>query len=280
MNMERLLWTNVTSMEQLLASAGGAVRYLVEGMGKARSEAMQLVCDRLAPVVGRIAQVIPSITAAWAECGFQVVEPAHKLAASLAASTMPAECVASLELPWRAFLVRIPAGALTEHAMQCLVVKGKLDSHISVLTCLGDAYLYGYEHSLEGWNLKLDSTVHPEFRVQELVGRLVIGICAEMMQHRPSIATSSSAVHMKRGHRKLNTFKLTRPVTLDVRAAVRAYARGTGSRPTVQTLVRGHWKLQPWGACGEQRKLIHVEPYWRGPEEAPIAVRPHLVGDK
>lgn len=29
-----------------------------------------------------------------------------------------------------------------------------------------------------------------------------------------------------------------------------------------------------------QAKWIHVEPYWRGPEEGAVAVRPHVVVEK
>jgi hypothetical protein len=47
--------------------------------------------------------------------------------------------------------------------------------------------------------------------------------------------------------------------------------------PSVQCLVRGHWKRQPCGHELQDRKWIQIEPYWRGPEDAPIAVRSHRV---
>lgn len=41
---------------------------------------------------------------------------------------------------------------------------------------------------------------------------------------------------------------------------------------------RGHHKRQAHGTGGLLRKWIHVEPYWRGGEDAPIAVKTHKVG--
>lgn len=33
-----------------------------------------------------------------------------------------------------------------------------------------------------------------------------------------------------------------------------------------RSLVRGHWRLQPHGKASTLRKLIFIEPYWRGPD--------------
>lgn len=45
---------------------------------------------------------------------------------------------------------------------------------------------------------------------------------------------------------------------------------GAGNPLIVRTLVAGHWKQQPCGPKQSERKLIRVEPYWRGPLDAPI----------
>lgn len=70
-----------------------------------------------------------------------------------------------------------------------------------------------------------------------------------------------------------------KPVQWDVREFVRNYvATGRpGGRLGVQTLVRGHWKHQPCGPQSKERRFIHIEPHWRGPDNAPIAVRPHIL---
>ena len=76
----------------------------------------------------------------------------------------------------------------------------------------------------------------------------------------------------------------TRRLALTAHPAAARYARprASGARrsaPSVQTLVRGHWKHQPHGKGRSERKYIFVEPYWRGPEDAPITVRPHALHD-
>lgn len=38
-------------------------------------------------------------------------------------------------------------------------------------------------------------------------------------------------------------------------------------------IVRGHWKEQPFGPGRTQRKLIFVQPYWKGPAGSPVVSR-------
>lgn len=40
---------------------------------------------------------------------------------------------------------------------------------------------------------------------------------------------------------------------------------GLGGKLFVRSLVAGHWKMQPCGEGRKDRKLIRIEPYWRGP---------------
>jgi hypothetical protein len=90
---------------------------------------------------------------------------------------------------------------------------------------------------------------------------------------RPSLARTP-------GMPDIQTYVLGKPLQINCRQAIVDYLEGnTTSRnsPTVQTLVRGHWKHQPYGPGLTARKLIHIEPYWRGPDGAPILIRPtHL----
>jgi hypothetical protein len=45
---------------------------------------------------------------------------------------------------------------------------------------------------------------------------------------------------------------------------------GGGSPLLVRTLVSGHWKMQPCGPKQSERKLIRIEPFWRGPLDSPV----------
>lgn len=63
-------------------------------------------------------------------------------------------------------------------------------------------------------------------------------------------------------------------ISIDVVRAVKHFARtGNGSSPTVQGMVCGHGKWQAYGAKRALRRWIHVKPYWRGPEDAPVIRR-------
>jgi hypothetical protein len=75
------------------------------------------------------------------------------------------------------------------------------------------------------------------------------------------------------------TIVVGRPLRSDFRGVIHAYLGGTSTKspPSVQTLVRGHYKRQAFGHGRSERRVIWVEPYWRGPEGAPILSRPHFL---
>ncbi|MBF0306746.1 MAG: hypothetical protein HQL41_13970 [Alphaproteobacteria bacterium] len=86
-----------------------------------------------------------------------------------------------------------------------------------------------------------------------------------------------------KGRRHLEHKKATstRLPYIEVGGVVRPLGSPAGqsskSRVEVRLLVRGHWKSQVHGPGMTLRKLIHVEPYWRGPEMAELVDRPYLV---
>jgi hypothetical protein len=116
-----------------------------------------------------------------------------------------------------------------------------------------------------------------------MLGKLIMGyIMALNAGQMRQLSKRASERRVRNG--KLPTgyeFVVGTPVhvrTVDyVRDYIRLGARGTRGSRRVQTLVRGHWKHQPCGTGGTDRKFIHIEPYWRGPEDAPIAVRSHIL---
>lgn len=67
--------------------------------------------------------------------------------------------------------------------------------------------------------------------------------------------------------------KVGRPVDVDVRDGLRDFIEGRrNSSPSFQTLVRGHY--QRYGAS---KQWQWKEPFWRGPEEAKILLRPRVM---
>jgi len=112
--------------------------------------------------------------------------------------------------------------------------------------------------------------------------RLVLGCVLEL--ERTGAVTQTSPAPRRPSRRAANaepkawTFKLTRDVDVDARDVVREFLGGQGSPQRVQTLVRGHWQRYAVGSGRELREWRHKEPYWKGPEEAPIGVRSHRLG--
>lgn len=241
------------------------------------------------------AAIAPAFALAWSENGFPTIEPGHRLAASLMATSVPQEYVDDfVRMPWRCFGFQIPKGLFTQEDGFALALQAR-DGLFKLLAICDGRMQLGAEPSLADWSLKTltfrtneESNFTPEevdksARVTELTGRLFLGLCLEMSSYRPSEPTTKTTPgHIQRATKPDVTpsiFKLTRPVNVDARPAVRDYAEGRRpANPTVQVLVRGHWKMQVHGQDRADRKLIHVEPYWRGDENAPVAVRSHVLG--
>lgn len=106
--------------------------------------------------------------------------------------------------------------------------------------------------------------------------RVVIGLCLSLDRRGSTFSNFQRVDHSRntaKGLREYTEYKLTGSVSIDVRDQLReSVLSGTGDLHT-QTLVRGHWKLQPCGPGRVDRKPIHVLPYWRGPLDAPVALR-------
>lgn len=122
-------------------------------------------------------------------------------------------------------------------------------------------------------------------RAMALIGRLIVNVCLafsnpENVKARPTPTRHRITAKLS-GRPSVpaaRTFVLGKPVVHDFRAHVRAYSEGASRAPvSVRIVVAGHWKHQPYGPGLSLRKVIWVEPYWRGPEDAPIAIRPHVI---
>jgi hypothetical protein len=120
-------------------------------------------------------------------------------------------------------------------------------------------------------------------RVLSAVARLVVGVELEL-RDRTNVREPRPA-RPKAGARESSepsarTYVLTRGVVVDCRDEVVSHLRGERrTAPKVQVLVRGHWRYQAHGPAHSQRKWLQIEPHWRGPEDAPIAVRKHAIGE-
>jgi hypothetical protein len=230
---------------------------------------------------------------AWAMNGFQRVVVGHKLAASLMATHAGDDPDVMTCRPWNAYTIEIPSGLVQVDA---LGVTTSFDiacvwhhppdamSYYAIFSRDSDFAVSGklvfplpdFNTSLE--HLGASDTVM--LRARECFARLVVGTELEMTDPSRVKAPTSATRARVDSNAPSGVHRLVREVKVDCRATIAGYISGQrrGS-PTVQTLVRGHFKRVAHGAARADRKWIHIEPYWRGPEDAPIAVRPHRMSD-
>jgi hypothetical protein len=52
---------------------------------------------------------------------------------------------------------------------------------------------------------------------------------------------------------------------------------GVGKKPMVRFMVRGHWRHQPCGIERQERKIIWIRPFFKGPDLAAIVNKPYIV---
>jgi hypothetical protein len=264
---------------------------------------------RLEPILEKCSNVI-AIAARWGVCGFPLVQPTHKLSASLMATKIPADQVPEIELPWDTFAVLIPEGLLPvmdgSAAVSRMLNRPALiglsvgnpeqgDERITVWCAYATSTFLTVEPVATVTKLAEMAALSdsPEFidRMKGLCCRLLLGCLIELdaPKQRDVIRLGPPNRTVKDPRRERMpacwAFDLRRDVTVDLRPWVKTYCEtGKDTRPgsQVQVLVRGHQKRQPFGKridgkWSSERRWIHVEPYWKGPEDAPIALRSHRM---
>lgn len=223
----------------------------------------------------------------WGKCALPMIELSHTLGASLAATSVAREVASGLLPPWPTFSILCPTGSVCKDELFIIVTRDRGFWCFLVATdfiSLGNLQELGEkiednENEFHCSDLLPHQSEDIAQRLIIVAQRITIGVILESINSGLGVHGSKPqlASKVKRGDPVSNVFKLARPVYIDVRDQIRNYVE-TGRTPvSVQTLVRGHYKMQPHGDGRAQRKYIHVEPYWRGPEDAPIVVRPHRM---
>ncbi len=227
----------------------------------------------------------------WYESAYPSVAMGHRYAAMLISTRVTPDVRAMARLPWPAVWIEIP--------------KGLLDIPEENLTPFGvlvwEGYggwrmwcpmgRYGMCGNVEGtetrpparseseeWESSYIREGTPEGRVKGAVSRLIINSCLAMSDptNIRNLPPGSGGSLRNSKEPTSYTYQLGKPPNVDCRPALQEYLRGTrkGASPTVQTLVAGHWKPKLGERVG---RPVYVEPYWRGPEDAPIKVQQKVL---
>lgn len=251
---------------------------------------------------------------AWAEHAFQKIVTTHTFAAALMCSDATHEAVEDIHIQWKAFMVVVPNGMLAIDALpdgrsgadftrilihvqddgvaHIMIYDPSAAEHRQRVMSNSNATLADLLYSTPDQFLDSSGRRKPgdiEQRVLKMAKRLVIGLLLSL-QHQDNFKTRSVAPRYGKKSREVEepAHRITtvgRPLKVDARGAVARYlqnadggGRKKGMPPSMQVLVRGHFKRQVMGVARSLRKTIWVEPYWRGPEDAPILTRPKLIG--
>lgn len=268
------------------SQAGSAVANMMalgsDLMARSDEEIDAMLASTRAEGVEAAGDVAAIFAAHWARNGFPRVSLEARHAAALMATRTPTETVADARAPWDAFAIEVPRGL----AWFAHPDGEKQIVNACVLIIEAGAFIfYGDEQgawfSAAATSLAQLGEFMGEGPAPEVLARLALGVCLEMTENRPSTSPALAPLSIKRGKRgapQPNAFVLTRDVRIDCRASVASYVRGErATAPAVQCLVRGHWKRQAHGHDRAQRRMIFVEPYWRGPELGALVMRAHRL---
>lgn len=251
--------------------------------------------------------------AKWVHGGCRILSPESTTAAALAFTKMNDASIRELRVPFPSFALRLPTTMTAKdggrycyaivtqfgpvqgydvlHKRDVSRPHARIDVYQSKGFTAGD-YLHRSEPGTIGdlaesidhdyTSDRSGLTVATSADEQEILRmslRIAIG-CMYIIQHtknwKLSIdrATGGCLRDKPPRHRVI---LIGKPMKLDLRQAVVDVASGDRSAPNVQVLVRGHYKRQVIGIGRSARKVVWIEPYWRGPEDAPIMTRPYAV---
>lgn len=230
-------------------------------------------------------------SALWASSGYPTVRCGDELAAALML-TDSGSAVLEDHLPWPAFVIHVPPGTLHYR------YEGKAPTPVESLLVsqAGNVYmvtLVGAEPSIPfsvAWGTTLEALLSSRDSwtqhavVAEMAVNLVRGVLLQIQAGRLERVPPKKAAAGRRW-RSPGALPATQDFVLgtavrggrDYLGAARKIAAGDQRFGKVQWLVRGH---QRWQACGPrhaQRKLIWIEPFWKGPVDAPMLVREHVL---
>lgn len=253
--------------------------------------------------------------AAWADVAYPKIITTHRYAAALMCTKIDPSIAVDIRPPWKAFAIAVPNGLLvsgdreydtiavllapddecngiialpgvpgTARAKVVMVVAGG-GGHLcmNVIGSTIENGLFNEPAEFLTYDRKVPSAAEGKRRILLCARRLVVGMLVALQAREfaeESRQQRQASVRRKGAPAHRIIFVRPASVAIDCRPAIREYLEGAGTpgeSPIFQTMVRGHYKRQVCGVGRVDRRVIWIEPYWRGPEEAEILVRPHRV---
>ena len=238
-------------------------------------------------------------SAKWAVHAFQRLMTSHTFAAALMCSDVQRDVLVGIEKQWDAFLVIVPNGMLIADrfeftrvmiavydfgARMLLVTADPLSKHRrSPVGLVDEAPTLADLLVSEEADLSAES---PAARCFVMAKRLVAGLLLNLQDAGTHKVRKVDARPKSKGREAEPEHRIVTvgaPIEIDCRGAVKEYIEhGTrnsekGHRrhgtPTVQWMVRGHYRMQAHGPKHTLRRKTWIRPHWQGHEAALIQTR-------
>ena len=235
----------------------------------------------------------------WAEDGYSTLEAVDELyAASIMCTTGEGVVLADLKLPGEVIAFRVPKSLLDFEVMFLCARFGQCDLQLrrpnyyirGIADTLSELLIDEVPESDEGtpsWATSerrkyVRFPTDEEKRIFNLARHYVLGLLlAYPIQSNWKYKGLRLAQAKKlRGYAPQHrAYLLSRPTRADVREGVHQYIGGLSRKtPTTQWIVRGHYRNQACGPKMSERRVMWIEPYWKGDENAPVRVRALQMG--
>lgn len=210
----------------------------------------------------------------WRAHSFARLELPHRLAAALCLTDADD---ADVRAPWEAWSLVVPGGLLPAIAIVrdgSRITRGVVRAWVTGVTV---AFLVLDDGSVEPFGDVVPGGVIANAWTNLVRGAsLALSNPGAVEHSRRSAASVSRAGRVGTPDLSQAHYVLSHPVKVDLRDHLSAVLAGReGVNPTVQFLVRGHWRRQPHGPARSRRKTIWIEPFWKGPIDGDILLRQH-----
>jgi hypothetical protein len=238
----------------------------------------------------------------WAVHAFQRLMTSHTFAAALMCSDVQRDVLLTIEKQWDAFLVIVPNGMLVVSGLEfsrILVATYSFGARMILLTTGGpeislksvaftgtvadEAATLADLLVSEGDDLEEDMATK---RCLVMAKRLVAGLLLNLQDagtHKVRNVDARPKSKKREAEPEHRIVTIGAPIEIDCRAAVKEYIEhGTRSSekghrrhgtPTVQWMVRGHFRMQAHGPRHSLRRKLWIHPFWKGDESMLIQTR-------
>ena len=241
-----------------------------------------------------------TITAAnWATSGFPMIRMSDELIAYFMATELPdTKDLHDLPLPWPTFFIGLPSsfnltlskrgkpqavGLMKDTSdetgiLKQMVCEARGTEGVNMIIPLANSPLPTamWTSSMAALADQLESDNPDHVLLARLIFSVLLYLDTPRARERIAVETEARRDFNQRRGRELPSvwnIQISKDIKIDCRQWARDYLGGRHSSPAVQSMVRGHWQRYATGKGRTERVWMHRAPFWRGPVDAPVAVR-------